>query len=111
MLVRLPDTPVTVTVCVPEATVLPAVKLTLLVVLVLKGLKLAVTPAGNPEADRLTLPLNPLVPVTLIISAALEPAVTVSGPVEERLKSGVSTVTAMFVEATRLPDVPVMVTV
>jgi hypothetical protein len=40
--------------------VLLAVIVSVLVVAVDEGLKLAVTPAGSPAMDRLTLPLNPL---------------------------------------------------
>ena len=58
--VRLPDVPVTVTVDVPVVAVELAVKVKVL--LALAGLvpKLAVTPLGNPEADKVTLPLKPL---------------------------------------------------
>ena len=57
--VRLPEVPVMVTVAVPNAAVLVAVRVSVLVVVVLLGLNNAVTPAGRPEAARLTLPLKP----------------------------------------------------
>ncbi len=57
--VRLPDVPVMVTVAVPTAAVLLAVRVSALVLVVLLGLNEAVTPEGRPEAERLTLPLKP----------------------------------------------------
>src|SRR3954471_22078248 len=74
--VRLPLTPVMVTVTVPVAAVLLAVRVSVLVLVVLDGVKEAVTPAGNPEADRFTLPLKPLAPDTVIVLVPLEPCVT-----------------------------------
>lgn len=56
--VRLPDVPVMVTVAVAAAAVLDAVKVTLRAVPV--GPKVAVTPAGRPEAASATVPLNPV---------------------------------------------------
>jgi hypothetical protein len=41
------------------------------------GLKEAVTPVGNPEADRLTLPVNPFCGVIVTALAPLAPCVTV----------------------------------
>ena len=38
----------------------------------------AVTPAGRPDAARVTLPLNPPMSVTLMVLVALLPAATVS---------------------------------
>jgi len=58
--VNAPDTPVTVSVNVPRVAVLLAVIVRVLVVAVEEGLKLAVTLAGSPAMDRLTLPLKPL---------------------------------------------------
>jgi hypothetical protein len=57
---KLPDVPVIVTVTVPVAAVLLAVNVNELVLVVLLGLKDALTPLGNPVADKLTLPLKPL---------------------------------------------------
>src|SRR2546421_283048 len=57
--VKAPEVPLMVTVVVPVVAVPLAVNVTVLVLVVLAGLKLAVTPLGRPEADRLTLPLNP----------------------------------------------------
>ncbi len=54
-----PETPVTVTLKVPRAAVLLAVRASVLVLAVLPGLNDAVTPLGRPDADKLTLPLKP----------------------------------------------------
>jgi hypothetical protein len=56
----LPEVPVIVTVVVPVAAVLLAFRVNVLVVVVLAGLKDAVTPLGRPVAVKLTLPLKPL---------------------------------------------------
>lgn len=64
---RLPDVPVMVTVAVPVAAVALAVRVKVLVEVVGFGLNAAVTPLGNPEAARVTLPLNPPTSVTVIV--------------------------------------------
>jgi hypothetical protein len=61
---------VIVTVDVPVTAVMPTVSIKELVVVTDVGLKDAVTPLGKPDADKLTLPLNPLRGATVI---ALEP--------------------------------------
>ena len=73
--VRLPDVPVTVTVTVPVAAVPLAESVKALLAVVLDGLKLAVTPEGKPEADRLTLLLKPFTGLTVIVLAPLLPCV------------------------------------
>jgi len=55
------------------------------------GLNDGVTPAGRPDdAARFTLPLNPLVGVTVMVLFPLPPCGTVAGEAE-RLKSGAAT--------------------
>ncbi len=75
--VKLPDVPVTVTVTVPVAAVLLAVSVSVLVLVVVAGLNDAVTPLGNPEAERLTLPVKPLTGLTVIVLFPLLPWVIV----------------------------------
>ena len=74
---RLLDEPVTVTVTVPVATVLPAVSVNVLVLAALLGLNDAVTPLGRPDADKLTLPLKPFCGVTEIVLVPLAPCTIV----------------------------------
>jgi hypothetical protein len=57
--VRLPDVPVIVMVLVPRPAELLAVSVSVLYPVVGFGAKDAVTPAGRPDAERLTLLLNP----------------------------------------------------
>jgi hypothetical protein len=109
-LVSVPDTPVTVTVAIPTVAELPAVKVRELLPVVLGGLKEAVTPPGNPETPKPTVPLKPLAPTTLMVVIALAARGTVRPLAEDvRLKLGTTTVNAMDVVLLRLPDVPVMV--
>src|SRR5580692_11279198 len=46
------------------------------------GLKLPVTPEGSPETPKLTVPSNPLLPVTVTAYCALLPAATLPGPTD-----------------------------
>jgi len=64
---RLPDVPVIVTVAVPVVAVLLAVRVSVLVLVVGFVLKVAVTPLGKPEAERVTLPENPPMSFTVIV--------------------------------------------
>lgn len=72
-----PDVPVMVTVEVPVVAVLLAVNVTELLEVVGFVPKLAVTPDGNPEALRVTLPVNPPEGVTVMVLLPLLPCVTV----------------------------------
>jgi hypothetical protein len=62
-----------VTKAVPIVAALPAASVKVLVPVVLAGLKEAVTPVGNPEADRLTLPVNPFCGVIVTLLVPLVP--------------------------------------
>ena len=75
-LFRLPLTPLMVTVKVPVAALLPAVRVNVLVPVVLTGLKDAVTPLGRPEADKLTAPLKPFAGVIMILLVTWLPCAT-----------------------------------
>jgi hypothetical protein len=53
------------------------------------GLKLPVTPEGSPDVAKLTVPLNPLLPVAVTVYVALPPAATLPGPADMLIeKSG-----------------------
>jgi hypothetical protein len=68
-----PDAPVTVMVNVPSAAALLAVSVSVLAPVVLLGLNAAVTPMGRPEAERLTLLLNPFSGLTLMALVPFAP--------------------------------------
>jgi len=108
---RLPDVPVTVTFTVPAGAAVPAVNVNVLVLVVLFGLKEAVTPLGRPVADKLTLPLKPFCGTTEMVLVPLVPGamLTLLGDAE-RVKLGTTTVNATDVVLVKLPEVPVMVT-
>src|SRR5579872_2873444 len=79
-----------VTVEVPVVAVELAVSVTELVDVVGLVPKVAVTPAGKPEAARLTLPVNPPDGVTVTVLLPLLPCVTVTLAGEaDRVKLGV----------------------
>ena len=114
--VRLPPVPVTVTVADPSVAVVEAARVsTLLVPVVEVGLKLAVTPVGNPLALNATLLVKPPVRVIVIVLVPLAPRLIVRlEGLGEREKSGVAgwfTVRLIVVVRVRLPSVPVTVTV
>jgi hypothetical protein len=111
--VRLPEMPVTVTVAVPVDAVALAVRVRVLVLVAGLGLNAAVTPLGNPDAERVTPPLKPLAGVMVIVLVPWLPCtmLNVLG-LADRVKVGVAdTVRLTVVVSVRLPDVPVMVTV
>jgi len=64
---------VIVTMEVPVAAVLLAVRVKELVVVAEVGLKDAVTPLGKPDADKLTLPLKPFWGATVMVLEPLDP--------------------------------------
>ena len=73
---REPLVPVTVTLAVPVAAVLEAVKVTVLVPVVDAGLKLAVTPVGKPLAAKATEPVKPFTGATVIVLLPPAPCAT-----------------------------------
>lgn len=89
-----------VTVKVPMLSVLLAVNVRVLVLVVLPGLKEAVTPFGRPaEADKPTEPLKPLRSLTVIVLVVLWPRATLSVLGDaERLKSGAEAFTVKLIE-------------
>lgn len=68
-----PLVPVTVTVAAPTVAVLEAVNVSVLVPVVEAGLNAAVTPAGNPDAVKATLPVKPPDGVTVMALVAVDP--------------------------------------
>jgi hypothetical protein len=71
--VRLPEAPWITIENVPIGALLAADKVSVLVAVVLLGLKDAVTPRGRPEADKLTLPAKPFCGVTVIVDVTFAP--------------------------------------
>src|SRR5580658_737417 len=65
--VKLPETPVIVTVAVPVVAVALAVNVRMLVAVAGFVPNAAVTPVGKPVAERVTLPVNPFAGVTVIV--------------------------------------------
>lgn len=115
--VREPDVPVTETVSAPEAE-LPAVNVsTQLPLPVMEAQPDAVTPLGIPVTELIvTVPANPPVSVTVIVSAAVPPwaidrvageAESVKPPVFE----GPMVSAIVVVAGVNAPEVPVMITV
>jgi len=107
-----PEVPVMVTVAVPVVAVLVAVKVSTLVEVVGLVPYATVTPLGNPDAARVTLPVNPFTSVTVMVSVAVLPCVTDRAVGEgASVKPDALTVRLMVVVAVVEPEVPVMVTV
>jgi hypothetical protein len=111
--VRPPPVPVTVTVAPPRVAALDAARVNTLPVPV--GLKLAVTPLGNPLAINVTLLVKPFRRVTVIAHVPLAPRLIVRlVGLAESVKLGGGgwfTVRLIVVVRVRPPPVPVTVTV
>lgn len=73
--VKLPDVPITVTVPTDGVAAALAVSVSVLLLVAGFGLKAAVTPLGNPEAESDTLPLNPFSGVIVIVLVPWLPCV------------------------------------
>ncbi len=114
--VSVPEMPVIVTTTVPVAAVLPAVRLSELVVAVVAGLKVAVTPDGKPDADKLTLPVNPFCGVTvMVLGLPVAPCMSVKlagdAPSVKFGDAAAVTVSEIVVVWVSAPEMPVTVTV
>ena len=109
--VRLPEVPVTVTFAVPVVAVLAAVRIKTLELVTGFALSQAVTPLGNPEMDKLTLPVNPFCADTKIVLASLPPwGMPKLLCINETVKFGPAfTVSESTVVLIRPPTEPVMV--
>jgi hypothetical protein len=110
---RVPDLPLTLTLKVPVVAEPLTVNVNVLAVVEEFGLKVAVTPAGRLDAEKLTLPVKPRIGLTVIVDVPVLPRATLRllGDAE-RLKFGPGfTVRAIVVACVRPPDVPVIVTV
>lgn len=71
-----PDTPSKVTILGPRAAPALAEKLIMVLVVDDGGLKVAVTPLGNPLAEKVTAPLKPDKGVRVKVTGVLEPWAT-----------------------------------
>jgi hypothetical protein len=112
---RVPLVPVTVTVAAPTVAVLDAVKVSVLVPVVEAGLNTAVTPAGNPDAVKATLPVKPPDGATVMALVAVDPRLTETlAGLAANVKFGVAgalTVRLTAAECVVVPLVPTTVTV
>jgi len=110
---KLPDVPVIVTLKLPTGAVPVAANVTVLVPVVLAGIKEAFTPLGKPDAVKATLPLKPLCGLTAIVVPPLEPwaKLKLEGEADKVKFGGALTVRVIVVVFVRLPDVPETVTV
>jgi hypothetical protein len=104
---------VIVTVAVPFVAPALAARVNVLLALAGFGTKLAVTPLGKPDAEKVTFPLKPLDGAIVIAVEPLVPCTTVRLlGLADNEKLGVAvTVNVIVVVSVKLPDVPVTVTV
>ena len=112
LLVKLPETPVTMRVNGPVTAVMVALSVSVLLPVVLLGLNVAVTPLGKPDADKLTLPVKPLRGVTVIALVPLAPwkKLRLLGDAESVKLPLLFRVSEIVVVLVKNPDVPVIVT-
>ena len=108
---KLPEMPLIRIEKVPVAGLFFADKVSVLVVVVLPGLKDAVTPRGKPEADKLTLPVKPFCDVTMIVDVILLPRARLNkfGEAARAKFGGGTTVRETVVLCDSAPDAPVTV--
>lgn len=113
----LPDVPVTVTANFPVVAVLPAVRESVVLVVLLVGLNVAVTPVGKPAIVKVTVPVKPPEGVTLIVLVPAAPPRLSDreGGVAESVNAppppDPATVSVSVVVFVKLPDVPLIVIV
>lgn len=106
---RAPEVPVMVARALPNGAEFAAVKVTTPALPDDAGFHAAVTPAGRPEIEKLTTPLNPF---TATVAFAMLPGVRERMPGEGvSVKEGAITVNVNEVDAVIAPEVPVTVTV
>jgi hypothetical protein len=106
--------PLIVTVAAPSAAVLLAVSVRVLLPVAGFGLKVAVTPPGRPDAERVTLPVNPPMSLTVTVLTPDAPCATVRvfGLAASVKPGGGFTVRFSVVVADGTPvELPVIVTV
>jgi hypothetical protein len=108
-LVSAPEAPFTIAVYVSGVTVPLALKVRDVLAVVLDGLKTGVKPVGKPDTAKLTLPLKPFKPATLMVLLPLlvRAMVRLLGD-DERLKLGTTTVSPMVVVLLRPAETPLM---
>jgi hypothetical protein len=115
VLVRLPEVPVIEMENVPVAAVLLGAMVSVLLPVVLVGLKVAVTPLGTPEADNATVPLKPFCGVTETVVPALPVCAMLKlfGAADKVKPGGTNALTVSETVAVlvNVPDVPVTVIV
>ena len=89
VLVRLPDVPVMVNAVAPVVAESLAVNVSTVLPLAGFGLKDAVTPLGKPDAEKVTLPLNPSSGLMVMVVVTWLPCVTLTVVGEaDKVKSG-----------------------
>ena len=97
----------------PRVAIVLAARVNTLVDVVLEGLKVAVTPDGSPDADRLTDPLKPFSGVTVMVLVLLVPCLMLSvageAASEKSATAGAFTVSVRVVVWVSVPETPVMV--
>ena len=111
--VKLPEMPLIRIGNVPVAALFLADRVSVLALVMLPGLKDAVTPRGKPEADRVTLPVKPFCDVTVIVDVILPPRTRLNefGEAERAKFGGDTTVRETVVLRDNAPDAPVTVMV
>jgi hypothetical protein len=107
-----PDVPVTLTVETPGVAVAATLNVSVVLrVAVVAGLNVAVTPAGNPVAEKAMVPLKVPCGVTAMVLAPLPPGRTLrlAGDAARVNPFAAPTVRLMAAVLCRAPDVPVIV--